>query len=136
LTKIEPQRIELGIDRLADDRPGEPPFGERARRKRRQRGGQRRQRTGRGIGRRAHRGEFARRHIGDDFGNEIVFRREVAIDRACRDARALGHGRDLHGLQPGICRERDRRLDDRPLACGEPADHVFRAAVRHAWSEW
>ena len=103
------------------------------------RGGQRRGRSGRGIGRAADRGEFVARDVGDQFGDQIRLRREIAIDGAGGDIGADRDRRDLHrghaGFGGGIARGRENGAAPRRKALhdlmGPPIDHgAFRPGTR------
>jgi hypothetical protein len=99
-------------------------------------GRQRRQRPGRGVGGAAHGRHLALRDGGDHVGDQVGLRREIAVDGAGGDIGALGDGGDLHRLHAALAGQRQCRIQDRLLASGDPTDHVLRAAIGHAWSEW
>jgi hypothetical protein len=128
---IEPHGVDLALDRLAEHRPGEPPFPQRARRESRNAGRQRGQRPGRGIGGRPHGREIAASDGGHQFGDEIGLRREVAIDCAGGDAGARGHGGNLNRRHAPLRGQCGRRRENRLLALGQMTDHVLGAPVSH-----
>ena len=88
--------VDLGLDRLGNQREGQPPAGEGARRERGDGRGQRRKRAGRRLGRTLQRGEFPRGKSRHQCGDEIGLGGEIAIDRAGRDPGAGGDRRHLH----------------------------------------
>ncbi len=59
LAVLDAHRLDLGIDRLGDHRPGQPAVAQRARGKCRDRGGQRRDRARRRLGRAPHGADLA-----------------------------------------------------------------------------
>ena len=101
LAEFEPRFVGLLVDRLGQHRPGEPPLAQQPRGERRERGGKRRQRPGRGVGGAADRRELALGDDADQFGDEIGLGREIAIDGAGGDAGALG---DAARSAPRACR--------------------------------
>ena len=129
--KGEPRGIELGIDRLGHRRKGQPAVAQRPRGKCHDRGGQRRQRTGRDVGRAAQRGDFALGNFRKQRRDQIGLAGEIAIDRARRDAGALRHRRDLHRRHAAFARRLPRRGDDRRMPGGEPARDILGAAIGH-----
>ncbi len=128
---VLPGGIGIGVDRLRDHRPGEPAMRNARAPKRRDRGGQRRQRPRRGIGRAPHRLDLTLGNAFDQRADQFDLAGEIAIDRAGGDAGALRDRCDLHGRHAARGRRLARRLDDGVVAGVQPADDVLGAAIGH-----
>jgi hypothetical protein len=85
--EMQALRLDRRVDRLGQQRPGQPPSGQRAPCKDRDGGGDAR-RGGAGCGRRGGRDgvDLALRRGAEDLGEELGLRREVAVDAARGDA--------------------------------------------------
>ena len=124
--------VDLGLDRLGEQREGKPPPREGVRREGGDRGRQCRERTGRRLCCLAEGGHLTlgeRRHERRD---ELGLGREIAVDRAGGDTGALGDRRNLNGGHAIGRRDLAGRRQDCVVTGGKPADHVFRSAVGHA----
>ena len=88
--------VNLGLDRLGNQRERQPPAGEGARGERGDGRGQRRKRPGRRLGRTFQCGELPRRKSRHQCSDEIGLGGEIAIDRAGRDPSTGGDRRHLH----------------------------------------
>ena len=135
LAVIEPHRVDLGIDRLGDHRPGEP--RSRSARAAKVAIAAASADSGPGAASAARRiaRDFALGDGGDQRGDQIGLGREIAIDRAGGDAGALGDRRDLHRRHAAFGGDRARGVDDRARGGGQPADDVVGAAIGHDKSE-
>ena len=131
LAIFHPGVIHVAVDRLGDQRESEPPVGERAHAEGRDRGRQRRQRSRRRVRGLRQRRDLGLRQRRDQLGHQLGLGREVAVDRAGRDAGALGHRRDLHRRDAALRRQRARRRQDRVVPRGELASDVVGAPVGH-----
>ena len=97
-------------------------------------GGQRRGRSGRGVRGAADRGQFVARDVGDQFGNQIGFGGEIAIDGAGGDIGAACYRRNLHrghaAFRGGVPRRRQDGAAARREAfydlMSPPVDHFKR----------
>ena len=124
--------VDVGLDRLGDQREGKPPPRERVRREGGDGGRQCRERTGRRLCCIAEGGYLTfgeRRHERRD---EFDLRREIAVNRAGGDTGALRDRRNLNGRHAVGGRDFACRGQDCVVPGGKPADHVFRSAVGHA----
>ena len=132
LAVVLPHIVGLRVDRLREHGPGQTPVAQRPAAEGRDRGRQRRQRAWRRIGRPPHRLEFALRHAFDQRADQFDLAGEIAIERARRDAGALGNRRDLDRRHAARTGRRARGIDDGVVAGVEPANDVLGAAVGHA----
>jgi hypothetical protein len=70
-------------------------------------------------------------HNRRELGDEIRLAREIAIDGAGRDARALRDRRNLHCANAALDLRRAGGSEDGVAAGGEAARHALCAAIRH-----
>src|SRR5262245_50506885 len=133
--KPEPQGIDVRVDRLGSQRPGESPLLQCPCCKSGDAGSQGRQRPRCSIGSGPHCSELALRRAGYHFADKIVLRGKIAIHGACGDVSALRHGSNLHRAHAFLAGDRLRRIENCLLTLGEPARNVLRAAVGHETSE-
>ena len=132
LAEVEPHRVHLRIDRLAEHRPGQSPLGKRARGEGGDAGRQRRQRPRRGVAGGRHGGKLAAGNGGDQLGDQIGLGREVAVDGAGGDTGARGDRGDLHRAHAALGGDGRRRGQDCLLPLGQTANHVLGAAIGHS----
>ena len=127
----QPRPLDIRVDGFRDQAPGEAALAQRTRREGRDRGGERRKRPRRGLGGGADRADLDLGDGRDQRGHELGLGREVAIDRAGRDAGARRDRRDLHRAHAGFRRKRTRGLNDRIVTGGKPPDDILGAAIDH-----
>jgi len=130
--EIQTQCIDIGVDRLGHNRPGQPPVMQGPCGENRNASGNRRKRPGGGITSRVHCDELATCGSGNDFGDEVILGRKIAVNRAGGDVGALCDSGDLHRAHALFADDRLRCAEDRLLTLCEPAGHILGAAVRHA----
>ena len=123
--------VNLGLDRLGNQREGQPPTGKGARRERGDGGGERRKRAGRRLRRAFQRRQFARGKLRRQRGDEIGLGREIAIDRTGGDPGADGDRCDLDRGHSAFGRGLAGGRENCGPAGGKPTDDIFGLAVRH-----
>ena len=128
------RNVDVGFDRLGQQRKRQPPPRERARREGRERRRQRGQRARRRTGGLRQRGNLSGRQHLDQSGDQFRFRGEIAVDRAGRDAGPLGDRRNLNGGHAALGGGSLGGRQNRFVTGGQLADHIFSLPVRHGES--
>ena len=136
LAEIEPHGVDVGIDRLGDHRPGQPPLVERAARRR----SRYRPRAPTAARARRRRPPSWRRVRGRRWRRPVRRRDRSwtgSSDRPCR--RRCRRARRPAAICTAPCRPRRRcarrGVEDRLLALGQAADDILGAAIGHGMSE-